>query len=624
MQSICEEEDLLSKARGHFKVSSETSVTELDLSDHSETKFQLADSSTPSSTLETIIKANTKHEFSLRHTDLVNLSPPKTSEFMVLPKILDIEPVQSEFRLRLSDISAAKNDSGISIDSSLDLINADEEEVSLNNQTDKCVKKSENISSLDAINTDEGEVSLSDQTDACVKKSENARKYKKPSQPSLFCKLFQSHLKRHILTKHKEHQSVKPLLKMNLTEQDRFIEGFRKQAMQNHNMNVLKLDRGDFLRERKKQSSQPKKLPLMCSGCMGFFSKSYKARQQLVCSAASVGVMFPMVSIEKTEYKEQHPPEFKELLSTLHLDEVGNCVKSDPVILVIGSRLINAKRKKTDKETGTRISVRTHMRLMAHLCLYLCSFYEKQSEVTLKDRLDNAADIYRREVTTILDKAVSAVTEKQPDEVPGASITDQKSELKVYILNLLKRRAHLLMGHFLMKNEDIRLQRVSDFLTVLKLYENEMFHDAYFDLNYRKNVALRKPIELPKDDDVRRLMDECRLILNSTDPVDYPSKSFVAVRSATATCLIIFCARQGGEPVRLQLYQWEVALKGEWIDKDDLPDEFSEDTMYITYQTGKGSDHLLCVMFPHETIKGMQYLTNPEVPANVGVNKDNP
>ena len=77
----------------------------------------------------------------------------------------------------------------------------------------------------------------------------------------------------------------------------------------------------------------------------------------------------------------------------------------------------------------------------------------------------------------------------------------------------------------------------------MKLYENEIFGDAYFDLNYRKNVALRKAIKLPKDDDVRLLMDECRLILNSTDPFDYPSRSFVAVRSATPTCLIIFCAR---------------------------------------------------------------------------------
>ena len=101
---------------------------------------------------------------------------------------------------------------------------------------------------------------------------------------------------------------MKPLLKINTTEQDRFVEGFRKQAMRNHNMNVLKLNRRDFLRERQKQSSQSEEeLPVMGSGCKGFFSKSYKARQQLVCSAASVGyvgVMFPMVSIEKTEYIE--------------------------------------------------------------------------------------------------------------------------------------------------------------------------------------------------------------------------------------------------------------------------------------------------------------------------------
>ena len=168
VQSICEEEDLLSKPKVHFKVSSEINVKELGFSNDSEREFPLEDSSTPSSTLEAIIKANALQEFCLRYTNLVDLSPPKPSEFVDLPKVLDIEPVQSELRPRFPDISAAKNNSGISVDSSLDVINTDEEEVSLNNQTDMCVKKGENTSSLDAINTDEGEVSLSNQTDACV------------------------------------------------------------------------------------------------------------------------------------------------------------------------------------------------------------------------------------------------------------------------------------------------------------------------------------------------------------------------------------------------------------------------------------------------------------------------
>ena len=100
--------------------------------------------------------------------------------------------------------------------------------------------------------------------------------------------------------------------------------------------------------------------------------------------------------------------------------------------------------------------------------------------MTLKDKLVNAADMYRRESITILDKAVSTATEKRPDEVLGASIMDQKSGLKIYILNLLKKTSHhlLMFFVFLIKNEGIRLQRISDFLTVLKSYENEIFGDA--------------------------------------------------------------------------------------------------------------------------------------------------
>ena len=107
--------------------------------------------------------------------------------------------------------------------------------------------------------------------------------------------------------------------------------------------------------------------------------------------------------------------------------------------------------------------------------------------------------------------------------------------------------------------------------------------------------------------------------MNSIDVYTHPSESFVTIRSATATCLIIFCARRGGEPVRLQLYQWTEALNGEWVDKEDLPNNFNIDQMYITYQTGKGGNHLVPVIFPPETVKAMQYLTNKEVRKNAGV-----
>ena len=74
--------------------------------------------------------------------------------------------------------------------------------------------------------------------------------------------------------------------------------------------------------------------------------------------------------------------------------------------------------------------------------------------------------------------------------------------------------------------------------------------------------------------------------MSSFDSYDHPSMSFVNIRSATACSLIIFSARRGGEPLRLQLYQWEEAVNGEWIEKNDLPDDFDLSNMLITYQTG--------------------------------------
>ena len=90
-----------------------------------------------------------------------------------------------------------------------------------------------------------------------------------------------------------------------------------------------------------------------------------------------------------------------------------------------------------------------------------------------------------------------------------------------------------------------------------------MFGDAYFDLSFRKNRGLGKPINLTKTEDDKMIMNECCLILKSIDFYNHPSDSFVLVQSAVTTILILFCVGRIGEQFRLVLYQWQEAIDGE-------------------------------------------------------------
>ena len=264
------------------------------------------------------------------------------------------------------------------------------------------------------------------------------------------------------------------------------------------------------------------------------------------------------------------------------------------------------------------------MRPLARIYLYFREFYNNQTEVILTEPLSNAGDVYRKEAIGILGSAVNSLAEKPSEEVNNFSVTGQKSGLKIGILNLLKRAAKFMIAYFLVKNLDVRSERVVEFLQVLNLFEDEIFGDAYYDISHRRNVNLRKPINLSKDEDVAMLMEEHKAIMNLIDVFAYPSDTFTDVRVAVATALIIFNAKRGGEPVCLQLFRWQEAVNGEWVDKDDIPNEFNGDTILIAYQTGKWSDHLVPVLFPPETLQATKFLTNNEVRKNAGVHNENP
>ena len=79
-----------------------------------------------------------------------------------------------------------------------------------------------------------------------LKKSE----YRKPLRPGIFCKKHQSPLKCHILGKQKDEPLVMPLLKLSGKDLDRkIVLQMRKQGIQDYNMELLKRNETDFMRE---------------------------------------------------------------------------------------------------------------------------------------------------------------------------------------------------------------------------------------------------------------------------------------------------------------------------------------------------------------------------------------
>ena len=121
--------------------------------------------------------------------------------------------------------------------------------------------------------------------------------------------------------------------------------------------------------------------------------------------------------------------------------------------------------------------------------------YNAQSDVIIDDLAKNAGDLFRREGLFILSETINDICVKvsDPNDVDhGYSITNQKSGLKLSILNLLKLVSKYLIGYFLVLNEDKRSPTLADFMRVLKHFESEMFGDALlYDVECKKNVRNR-------------------------------------------------------------------------------------------------------------------------------------
>ena len=84
----------------------------------------------------------------------------------------------------------------------------------------------------------------------------------------------------------------------------------------------------------------------------------------------------------------------------------------------------------------------------------------------------NASDLYRRERIPLLVKAIEQFAEKEGEA--SDNVVNQKSSLKLSILNMIDLTAKFLTGHYLITNNNSRSDYVVMFLCFcLKIFEND-------------------------------------------------------------------------------------------------------------------------------------------------------
>ena len=357
----------------------------------------------------------------------------------------------------------------------------------------------------------------------------------------------------------------------------------------------------------------------MCASCKGFFAAEFFSRHKTNCEKDTSKIIMPISTslLADTRLRQTSEDFQQDILSTLRNDKVGVLCKSDDVILTIGERLHEKMKRKKDKTMGVRKSVRTDMRRLENMYLIFLT----QENVNRKN--GNALDMFLRCNFQQLRESIDVYTLKDSSQI--------KAGLKHVLYYLIKSSSNIMKATYLSRDDDQMAEEIDKFIAVLGLWKNFIFGDATYHLNKERQKRLRKPQELPLEGDVRKLrnfiVEIIKKITNDTY-MFWDEHTYVQLRDACVARLTLFNARRGGEPARLLLEEWEDAKHDKWINKQrveglDPIEQMLISEIKITYQCGKGNNHLVPVLIPKDTIPGMELVCDPSKRRLAGISETN-
>ncbi len=450
------------------------------------------------------------------------------------------------------------------------------------------------------------------------------KRYLKPIRRCPFCRLnFVEKLSRHIMKVHKSIKRVSDAMKLPKKEMLDVFAIFKKEGILQVNKEQMKTELPSYQRERITASEDQL---VVCGICSGFYSKKCfkKHKQRCQGDSHSEACSVPLsLMLSQSNTSNTSDTFRREILCKFRENEIGETARTDPVIVTVGNRLWEKGQSKKDKTTEVRKSVMSDMRRLASLYIIFQEQHKMHSITPLDS--NTAADMFYRKNFEVLREAILLYT----THLDSAEL---KSGLKSAVYYLVKKACKIIKATHLVAGRDEEATEIDKFAAVLGLNYEFLFGDAVYQINKNRQKNLRKPGELPLETDVKKIrihtIGKVREMVS--DPyLIWDSHNFNILRDLTVARLTLFNARRGGEPSRLKLAEWKEAETDSWIDKqraERLEDPLEKrllDNIKVTYQTGKGNNHLVPVLFPSDTVEALKKLTNDEVRKSAGVRDDN-
>ena len=107
----------------------------------------------------------------------------------------------------------------------------------------------------------------------------------------------------------------------------------------------------------------------------------------------------------------------------------------------------------------------------------------------------------------------------------------------------------------MLENEDVNMaNEVCNFKELLELWDDIVFGDAVYEINKRRETLLRRPEQLPNEEDMVIIRDHIlnRIKVLTSDKMTFFTKTeYVELRDVVLAKLIILNGQRHGEPAKL-------------------------------------------------------------------------